>query len=217
MTGATSQTGSNGEKPRSNLYDGWFYSLVIDPQLKGLHGFILKNIPEGSRVLDACCGTGALAFRLAPRCSEVVGVDLSPRMIKYAERRREKLGHENTSFSVGDVTRLDQFGDRTFDFATMIMAVHEMPPEIRLPAIRELLRVAGKVMLVDFRVPMYWNAAGIRNRFMELSGGRRHYTHFRNYMKRKGLPPLLSEARAKILSERFIDKGNKLFYTVENH
>lgn len=200
-----------------SIYDGRFYSVMVDPQLKGLHSFIARQVPEGSRVLDACCGTGALVFRLASQCEEVVGVDLSPRMIRFAERRSKELGRTNVRFSVGDVTRLDGFSDHTFDYASMVMAVHEMPPEIRLPAIRELLRVAKKVMLVDFKVPMRWNTSGVRNRLMELIAGRRHFTHFRDYMKRGGLPPLLGEASAHLLNERPIDSGNKLFCTLESN
>ncbi len=198
------------QKPRSNLYDGRIYSTLVDPQMRRLHGLIEKQIPKGTRILDACCGTGALALRLASRNREVVGVDLSPKMIQYAKHECRKLECKNVRFSVGDVSHLDEFEDRAFDFATLVMAIHEMPREVRLPAILELLRIAQKVVVVDFGAPMPWNTAGIRNRFMEFSAGRRHFSNFRDYSSRSGLPPLLRDAGATILAERTIDSGTKL-------
>lgn len=41
----------------------------------------------GLRILDAGCGTGALAFELAARGADVVGVDISPQLIDIANKR----------------------------------------------------------------------------------------------------------------------------------
>jgi SAM-dependent methyltransferase len=47
-------------------------------------------VAPGMRVLDAGCGTGVLAERLAEQCPEIryLGVDLSPAMLARARRRR---------------------------------------------------------------------------------------------------------------------------------
>ena len=42
---------------------------------------------QGWRILDAGCGSGPLAAELARRGADVVGVDLSPEMIRYAQDR----------------------------------------------------------------------------------------------------------------------------------
>ena len=198
----------------TNLYDGKIYSLIIDPQMKGLHGLIAKQIPKGHRVLDACCGTGALAFRLASQCSEVVGVDLSPRMIEHAKRKQSKLGIGNVSFHTGDVSRLDHFKDHAFAYATVVMAIHEMPCEARDAVLQELTRVADRTLLVDFAAPMRWNLPGIRNRFFEALAGRRHFRCFRDYMRSGGLSPLFSKIGASVEAEQVIDKGNKVLVIV---
>jgi magnesium-protoporphyrin O-methyltransferase len=51
---------------------------------------LLSWLPEdlhGKRVLDAGCGTGALAVELAKRGAEVVAIDLSPTLIELAWER----------------------------------------------------------------------------------------------------------------------------------
>ncbi|MFV1980135.1 MAG: class I SAM-dependent methyltransferase [Rhodothermia bacterium] len=87
---------------------------------------------------------GPLAFRLAYQCSEVVGVDLSPRMIEHAKRRQSKLGIGNVSFHTGDVSRLDHFKDHAFAYATVVMAIHEMPREPRDAVLQELRQTGSE-------------------------------------------------------------------------
>ena len=58
----------------------------------------------GRRVLDAGCGTGALAVAMAQRGAEVIAVDLSPTLIELAhERKPADLGPERLKFLVGDL------------------------------------------------------------------------------------------------------------------
>ena len=57
----------------------------------------------GARILDAGCGTGALAFELAARGADVVGVDISPQLIDIAEKRRPTHVTGSMEFSAGDM------------------------------------------------------------------------------------------------------------------
>ncbi|MEM6943292.1 MAG: magnesium protoporphyrin IX methyltransferase [Pseudomonadota bacterium] len=57
-------------------------------------------LPEdlaGARVLDAGCGTGTLAIRLAERGAEVVAVDVAASLVETAARRAEELLPEGTA------------------------------------------------------------------------------------------------------------------------
>lgn len=58
----------------------------------------------GARLLDAGCGTGALAVAAAARGAEVVAIDISPTLIRLArERLPHDLGAGSIDFRVGDM------------------------------------------------------------------------------------------------------------------
>jgi magnesium-protoporphyrin O-methyltransferase len=63
----------------------------------------LPNDLTGARILDAGCGTGALAFELAARGADVVGVDISPQLVDIAEKRRPLDVSGSLAFSAGDM------------------------------------------------------------------------------------------------------------------
>ena len=79
---------------------------------------ILSYLPDdltGARVLDAGCGTGALAIEAARRGAEVVAIDLSPTLVDLArERTPSSLGAGHITFLSGDM--LDPALGR-FDYA----------------------------------------------------------------------------------------------------
>jgi magnesium-protoporphyrin O-methyltransferase len=59
---------------------------------------------SGRRLLDAGCGTGALAVAAARRGAEVVAIDLSPTLVGLAkERLPQDLGPGSVDFRVGDL------------------------------------------------------------------------------------------------------------------
>ena len=181
--------------PRSRSYDGRFYARFIDPFLSGLHGKIAELVEPGGQVLDVGCGTGNLAFRMAPHAKEVVGIELSPTMAEYANQRRSDEGFEHVSFVLGDV--LHAFRERVagyFDVATMVLALHEMPAEARTPVFREVTRVAKRLLCLDYRVPMPWNLAGARNRLVEAAAGREHFGAFRDFYRRGGIAGVAESA-----------------------
>ena len=62
---------------------------------------------EGCRVLDAGCGTGAVAVELATRGAQVLAVDLSATLIEIArERLPSDIGKGHIDFEVGDMAAL---------------------------------------------------------------------------------------------------------------
>jgi magnesium-protoporphyrin O-methyltransferase len=59
---------------------------------------------RGRRVLDAGCGTGALAVEVARRGAQVTAIDLSPTLVELArERQPHLLGDGSIDFRVGDL------------------------------------------------------------------------------------------------------------------
>ncbi len=69
---------------------------------------LLAWLPDdlhGLRLLDAGCGTGALAVEAARRGAHVTAIDLSPTLVALArERTPRDLGAGRIDFSVGDMT-----------------------------------------------------------------------------------------------------------------
>jgi magnesium-protoporphyrin O-methyltransferase len=67
---------------------------------------LLSWLPEdlrGQRLLDAGCGTGALAIEAARRGADVVAVDLSPTLISLAQERAPQDLPGRVTFAVGDL------------------------------------------------------------------------------------------------------------------
>jgi magnesium-protoporphyrin O-methyltransferase len=72
-----------------------------------MRGTLLSWLPadlRGKRLLDAGCGTGALAIEAARRGAEVVAIDLSPTLVDLArERVPADLGTGSIDFRSGDM------------------------------------------------------------------------------------------------------------------
>jgi magnesium-protoporphyrin O-methyltransferase len=92
---------------------------------------LLSWLPEdlsGRRILDAGCGTGALAVEAARRGAEVVGIDVSPQLISIACERAPPEVRGRVQFLSGDM--LDaQLGD--FDHVvSMDVLIHYRTEQI---------------------------------------------------------------------------------------
>ena len=72
------------------------YDLINDLQSFGLHRRWKRRVVQlarpapGEHALDVCCGTGDLAFALAKRGAEVIGLDFNAEMLEVAGQRLAK-------------------------------------------------------------------------------------------------------------------------------
>jgi SAM-dependent methyltransferase len=182
-------------KPRSRYYDGAPWAWLIDPLTSEVQDFVAAQVEPGARVVDVGCGTGLLALRLGQKAREVVGLELSPVMLAYANRRLAASAAPNVSFVLGDAAAyLAARPDDAFDTATMAFVLHEMPVEARASVLRESARVARRVICVDFMVPMPRSARGILYRGIEVAGGFEHFRGFRDFGKRGGTQGIAASA-----------------------
>ena len=76
------------------------------------HDFFIRNISEGSRILDVGCGYGALAYDIALKVSGsiIYGIDINQENIDIAKKR---FSRENINFVLGDA--LSDLPDKKFD------------------------------------------------------------------------------------------------------
>jgi ubiquinone/menaquinone biosynthesis C-methylase UbiE len=177
---------------KSLFYYGSLYHRLFDPPLAEARRVAVDLVAEGSSVLDVGCGTGQLCVDLRERkhC-RVTGIDLSLRMLDFA---RGAHGCGEVSFLHLDATDLAGIGDVAFDFATILLLAHELPTEKRVRVLREALRVARAVLIIDSAAPLPWTPGGLGIRAVEFSFGHEHYRHFRDFLARGGIMGLLGES-----------------------
>jgi len=183
---------------------GMFYSTVIDPILAPIRKRIANEIEPNQKIIDIACGTGAQAFELAKISSKITGIDLSESMINYAKSSCLKKEVSNAEFIVCDAANLLMFAENDFDVAIMSLALHQFSPEIYSPILNEMKRVARKIIIVDYAVPLPKNYTGIGSRVAEFLAGKEHNKNFKQYCQHGGLNSILPNNNLQIdYSEKF--------------
>src|SRR4026208_1351259 len=98
-----------GRRPFYTEY-AWAFDLLIDRPVRKECAAIAVwlvdcDIPRGSEILDAGCGTGRYSIELARHGYRVQGTDLSPELVEVA---KGAAGSQNSavSFAVGNICDL---------------------------------------------------------------------------------------------------------------
>jgi ubiquinone/menaquinone biosynthesis C-methylase UbiE len=178
-------------KDKSLFHYGKTYHKLIDPLMKPSRQKIVDYIPTDSEVLDIGCGTGVLCFEFRQyRSCRVVGVDLSLRMINFAQANNP---YDDVHFIHQDATDLGDFEKDHFDYAVISFLIHELFPNTQQRMVKEAWRVAKQVILVDSNAPLPWNIIGIFKRMIEIGFGFEHYPQFRSYDSSGGIMKILEE------------------------
>jgi ubiquinone/menaquinone biosynthesis C-methylase UbiE len=114
------------------------------------------ELNDNTTVLDVGCGTGYLLLQLSSRIKKgkIVGVDISPEMLKEAQKK-VKDG-KNIKLYQSDVEELP-FPDKTFDYVLSAEAFHHFPdPEKTLGEMRRVLKDNGTIGIADVSVPPHF-------------------------------------------------------------
>ena len=106
---------------------------------------LLGPFTGNEAALDAGCGTGSLAFALAPYVAEVVGVDTRE---DYIEAGRTSAP-SNVRFQQADVMSLP-FGYAEFDLVCCHRVLHHVRrPELAVSELARVARPGAKIFLAD--------------------------------------------------------------------
>ena len=123
----------------------------------------LKLDPRG-RVLEIGPGPGWISIWLARQLPgiEIVGLELSPDMIRVAERNRVDEGVENVRFVQGDAADLSGFESASFDGVVSNGSLHHwLRPVVVLDEVARVLKPGGVVAINDNRRDMGLGARAI--------------------------------------------------------
>ena len=108
------------------------------------------SVPEGGKVLDVGCGSGALAIACAKRSPGGMSVGLDRWGKEYSsfsktlcENNAKAEGTPNISFVNGNAVKLD-FPDESFDAVTSNYVYHNIPGRNKQELLLETLRVLKK-------------------------------------------------------------------------
>lgn len=101
---------------------------------------MLSGIRTDGRILDNGCGTGLLFDKFAP--GQVVGLDISSEMLKYAAKHCDQL-------ILGNSQKLP-LKDGSFDVVFCRSLLHHLPqPELAVKEISRVLRPGGQAVFAD--------------------------------------------------------------------
>jgi len=108
--------------------------------------------PANASVLDLACGTADIPFEAAAAGSRVVGLDITPRMVRLASLKPQRFRHR-VSFVTGDMMALPM-RDESFDVVTTGYGLRNVPDLAgALAEIHRVLRPGGLLLSLDFDRP----------------------------------------------------------------
>ncbi|MBN1811937.1 MAG: class I SAM-dependent methyltransferase [Anaerolineae bacterium] len=174
------------------------------------HVLELAALEGGECLLDAGCGTGMMALRIAARYTgcTVHGIDISPKMIAVARRDAEEQGLA-VDFRVGSITDLP-YPDDSFDVVITNIMYHHLDLAEKRQAVAEIARVLRGAEPVEGKPG---------GRYVSAEFGPRADNALRRHLA-KGeytlYPSHLTEAGLAIIHEELgvFAWGKKVFYRV---
>ena len=173
-------------------YSARFYDRLLFPFIQPIRNRVLKIIQryQYETILDVCCGTGDQLKLLKAHGLDGEGVDISDAMLNIASK-----GEFKANCTHQDASKMD-YKDENFSLVMTAFALHEKEHDTARKIVEEMVRVTvkgGDVLIVDYELGEKTSILSKMSiYFIEWLAGGEHYRNFKSYIKKGGLPELLS-------------------------
>lgn len=108
----------------------------------------IADVTPGERALDLAAGTGDIAFAVASRGAQTIGLDITHRMLLLARSKSDAV-----TFITGDMTHLP-LRSASFDLVTTGYGLRNVPDlTAAIDEIARVLRPGGRLLSLDFNKP----------------------------------------------------------------
>jgi len=170
----------------------------------------LPDLTGVERVLDVATGTGNLAMALSPHVKEVIGIDITPKMLELAVQAAQEKGLDNIDNLVADVEHLP-FREEEFDVVTCRFSFHHFPePGMALCEMARVLRPGGRLVIEDMLSSEDTAKSDYQNKMENL----RDPSHIKHY-KASELERMLQEAGLVVVDRVVGGSGFDFWHWIE--
>ena len=115
--------------------------------INAYHNLLLRHLPsQCESALEVGCGSGVFTRHLAASTKRVVGLDLSPQMIRLARER--SIDYPNIEYLLGDLLQLTLPAE-SFGCVVSIATLHHLPTEQALIKMKSLVAPGGLLVIHD--------------------------------------------------------------------
>ena len=122
-------------------------NLCADFFYRQWRAWLWRQAPRLGRILEVGVGTGKnIPFH--PREARVIGIDISPKMLAWAERRKKKIG-ANTELRLGDAQALDLPTDSVNAAVATFVFCSVPDPVLGFRELGRVVRPDGRVYLLE--------------------------------------------------------------------
>jgi len=194
------------------------YDPVIGRFNRFLREVAMSMLPpcEGASVLDVRCGTGMHLEHYSSSGCRISGIDLSPSMLAIA---RKRLG-DAADLREADAREMP-FEDGAFDVVLASLFLHELPPDVRMKVLEEMLRVMkpeARMLITDFHPGPFTGFKGHRMNaaitIAERFAGREHFRNSRIFLASQGMVAIVEELGMETIEMKVIAGGTMGFYLI---
>lgn len=125
----------------NNAYANW-ESQILQKELSSI---------RGKKIVDLACGGGRVSIPLAKKGAKVTGVDIAPKMLRFAEKNAKKNSCASNLTLVNSPVWNTKLPSNYFDKVLLLGILEHLPDKYKKLTMKEAHRIAkknGKIFIV---------------------------------------------------------------------